>query len=93
MSKAKTPAIKKAAAKKPTPTKAAPVKITDATAITFKATRPKKGPKTKLLALVPRKGAITVKALATKAEAEGIKPARVAKFVAALAKYGYVDLA
>jgi hypothetical protein len=87
MSKSKTPAAKKAA-----PAKAAPAKITDSTAISFKAARPKKGPKTKLLALVPRKGSITLKALTAKADAEGIKAARVVKFVAALAKYGYVDL-
>lgn len=61
------------------------------TAITYEAARKKKGPKTKLLSLVPRKGSITLKALAEKAEAEGVKAARVPKFVAALAKYGYVE--
>jgi hypothetical protein len=94
MSKSKTPAAKKPAAKKVVHAKAAPaVKITDSTAVTFKAARPKKGPKTKLLALVPRKGSITLRALTAKAASEGIKPARVVKFVAALAKYGYVNLA
>ena len=68
------------------------VKITDDTRITFKAARPKKGPKTALLALVPRKGSITLKALVTKADAEGIKAARVPKFVAALARYGFIEL-
>jgi hypothetical protein len=93
MPKSKTPATKKPAAKKAAPTKAAPtVKITDSTAISFQKARPKKGPKTVLLGLVPRKGSITLKALTAKAEAEGIKPARVVKFVAALARYGYVDL-
>jgi len=66
---------------------------TASTTITFKAAREKTGPKTDLLALVPRKGSITFKALAAKAEAAGIKAARVPKFVASLAKYGYVDLA
>jgi hypothetical protein len=80
--------------KKPAAKKAAPaVKVTDSTAISFQKARPKKGPKTQLLALVPRKGSITVKQLTAKAEAEGIKPARVVKFVAALAKFGFVDLA
>jgi hypothetical protein len=50
---------------------------TGGTAITYKAARDKKGPKTKLLSLVPRKRSITLKALAEKAEAEGIKAARV----------------
>ncbi|HTV96611.1 MAG TPA: hypothetical protein VME42_11415 [Steroidobacteraceae bacterium] len=49
-------------------------KVTDNTIIKFKAPRPKKGPKTELLSLVPRKGSITLKALTAKAE--GIKPAR-----------------
>jgi hypothetical protein len=52
-----------------------------------------KGPKTKLLALVPRKGSITVKALTEKAEAEGIKAAQVPKLIGSLARYGYVTLA
>jgi hypothetical protein len=73
--------------------KAPAAKVTDSTAITFKAAREKSGPKTKLLALVPRKGSITVKQLTAKAEGEGFKSARVVKFVAALAKYGYVELA
>jgi hypothetical protein len=87
-------ATKKAtkATKKPNSKAPTAVKITDDTRITFKATRPKKGPKTALLALVPRKGSITVKQLAAKAEGEGIKSARVPQFVAALAKYGYVEL-
>jgi hypothetical protein len=83
---------KKSTVKK-TAAKAAPVKVTDGTQITFKTAREKRGPKTVLLSLVPRKGSITLKALAAKADAEGIKAARVPKFVAALAKYGYVDLA
>jgi hypothetical protein len=67
--------------------------LTGGTAITNKPVGDKKGPKTKLLSLVPRKGSITLDALAEKAEGEGIKAARVPKFVAALAKYGYVELA
>jgi hypothetical protein len=92
MSKSKTPAAKKPAAKKAAATKAAPVKVVDSTAVTFKAARSKSGPRTELLALVPRKGGITMKALAAKAEDEGIKAARVGKFVAFLARYGYVTL-
>jgi hypothetical protein len=80
--KAKTAAVKKASAA-----------LTASTVITFKAAREKTGPKTELLKLVPRKGTITLKQLQEKAESEGIKPARVPKFIASLAKYGYVDLA
>jgi hypothetical protein len=73
--------------------KATPATPTDSTQITFKQAREKTGPKTKLLALVPRKGTITCKELAAKADAEGIKAARVPKFVASLARYGFVELA
>jgi len=90
-------ATNKTKAKKPTAAKKAkaPAAIapTASTAISSKAQREKTGPKTDLLKLVPRKGSITVKDLAVKAEAEGINAARVTKFVASLAKYGYVDLA
>jgi hypothetical protein len=51
------------------------------TSITFKGEREKKGPKTKLLALVPRKGTISLKALQAKAEGEGLKAAAVPRFV------------
>lgn len=87
----KTKPKKPAAAKKvKAPAAIAPIA---STTITFKAQREKSGPKTTLLALVPRKGTITLKALTTKAEAEGLKPARVAKWVQLLAHYGYVELA
>ena len=64
-------------------------------AISFKSERPKdaKGPKTKLLALVPRKGSITFKALKTKAEAAGLSPNKVLQYTAAMAKAGRVELA
>jgi len=87
-------ATKKSKAKT-TPKKAkAPAKVvpTAATVITFKAQRTKTGTKTDLLALVPKKGSITLKELAAKAEKEGIKSAKVPKWVAFLAHYGYVEL-
>jgi hypothetical protein len=77
--KAKAPAISGAA-------------LTGSTAISFKAARDKTGPKTKLLSLIPRKGTIALKQLQEKAEAEGIKAARVSKFVSSLARYGFVEL-
>jgi hypothetical protein len=88
-------ATKKSASKKTAPPtkKANGEAPTASTQITYNAAREKNGPKTKLLALVPRKGTITVKALTAKAETEGIKPGRIPKFVAFLARYGYVDLA
>jgi len=88
-SKATKKANDKAPAAKKAPAAAAP---TASTVITFKAAREKTGPKTDLLALVPRKGNITLKALTAKAESEGIKATRVPKFIASLAHYGYVEL-
>jgi len=90
---------KKTVSKKPAPaaakkTKAAPVlsgtALTGGTVITYKGPREKTGPKTDLLALVPKKGSITVKALAEKAD--GFKPERLRQLVASLARYGYVEL-
>jgi hypothetical protein len=73
----------------------AEIKLTADTAITFKSERPDgaKGPKTKLLALVPRKGSITFKALKAKAEAEGLNEAKIAQYMASMAKAGRVELA
>jgi hypothetical protein len=91
-----TKVTKNAKADAPTPAKKAPAisgdALKDSTTISFKAEREKSGPKTKLLGLVPMKGSISLKALQEKAEAEGIKAARVPKFVKSLAHYGYVEL-
>jgi hypothetical protein len=77
------------------PSAKAEIKLTADTAITFKSERPDgaKGPKTKLLALVPRKGSITFKALKVKAEAEGLNEAKIAQYMASMAKAGRVELA
>jgi hypothetical protein len=64
--------------------------LTGTTKIAFKQARAKTGPKTELLKLVPRKGSVTLKQLQEKAEAEGIKPARVVRFIKSLEHYGYV---
>jgi hypothetical protein len=82
---------KKAA--KAAPTKTEP-KVTDSTAITFKSPRPNdaQGPKTKLLALVPRKGSIKFAALKAKAEAEKLNVAKAAQWIASMAKNGRVEL-
>jgi hypothetical protein len=68
----------------------APATLTTSTKIAFKQARQKTGPKTELLKLVPKKGSVTLKQLQEKAEAEGIKPARVLKFIKSLEHYGYI---
>ena len=89
--KAKKPA--KAKTVKAKTVKAEPA-ISDATHISFKTLRPngKTGPKTTLLALVPKKGGITMKALMPMAEAEGLKGPRVVQFIKRLARDGHVEL-
>lgn len=89
----KKPTKKTVTAKKANGKAPAAIAPTASTAISFKETCEETEPKTDLLKLVPRKGSITVKELAVKAEAEGIKATIVPKFVASLAKYGYVELA
>jgi hypothetical protein len=75
--------------------KKAAIKLTAETTITFKSARPNnaKGPKTKLLALVPRKGSIKFAALKAKAEAEGLDIAKVSQYMAVMAKNGRVEFA
>ena len=82
----KKPAAKVPAAKVPA--------VTASTKVAFLSPRPgsKDSPKSRLLALVPRKGAIAFKALAAKAEAEGLKADRVAGWVGSLAAYKRVEL-
>jgi hypothetical protein len=67
------------------------------TQISFVAERPegrsKTSHKSRVLALVPKKGAIAFKELVTKAEAEKIKPARVAQFLTVLARDRLIELA
>ena len=71
------------------------IKLTADTAVTFKSPRPNgaKGPKTELLALVPRKGSIKFAALKAKAEAEGLDPGKVGQYLAVMARNGRVELA
>jgi hypothetical protein len=83
-------ATKKPTKKTVTAKAKAPATLTGSTAIAFKAQREKTGPKTKLLSLVPKKGSVTLKQLQEKAEAEGIKPARVIRFIKSLEHYGYI---
>jgi len=70
------------------------VKLAPSAKIAFLKTRPgtKESPKNQLLALVPRKGTIAVKALVAKAEAAELKAERIPGWIGKLAKYGYVEL-
>lgn len=71
-------------------------KLTAATRIVFKSPRPKGASnerKTKLLALVPKKGAITFKQLAAKAvKALDVPEERINKWMASMARNGRVSL-
>lgn len=79
--------------KKPTVVKIA--KVAPTTKIKFLSLRPKgkSGPKSEVLALVPKTGVVTFKQLQAKAEkAEVVNPAKLGKWVGALARDGRVEL-
>lgn len=83
-------------AKKPTKSTVAKIaKVTPATKIKFVSARPKgrSGPKSEVLALVPKTGVVTFKQLQAKAEkAEVVNPAKLGKWIGALARDGRVEL-
>jgi hypothetical protein len=70
------------------------VKLSPSAKVAFLKTRPgtKDSPKNQLLALVPRKGTIAVKALVAKAEAAELKSTRIPGWIGKLARYGYVEV-
>lgn len=84
----------KAKTKKAATKTATTIKLTNDTTITFKSPRPEGmlGPKTKLLALVPRKGTISYKALKEKAIEEGLNAELIAQYLSVMAKNGRVTL-
>ena len=88
----------KTAAKKETAkvTKAAKpeVKITAASKLVFVTPRPnhKQGPKTQIMLMLPKKGSLSYKALAEKAEAKGMKAPTIARFVKRLARDGHIGV-
>lgn len=70
-------------------------KVSPTTKIKFLSLRPKgkSGPKSEVLALVPKTGVVTFKALQAKAEkAEVVNPAKLGKWIGALARDGRVEL-
>lgn len=98
----KTKTAKKTAIKASTKT-AAPkrvakkeVAVTAATKVMFKAARPKhkgNGKKTRLLNLLPKKGAVTLKQLVAKAkEALGLPQEKVNKWVVSMSRQGSCTL-
>ena len=93
-SKKSTKSVVKSAAKT-VAKKVEAVKVAPTTKITFKSPRPNKasGPKTELLALVPRKGSITFAKLRAKAEAAELNTAKVGKWITSMARNGRVELA
>lgn len=70
----------------------ASMKLSPATKISFLKARNGTGPKTDVLALVPRKGTITFGKLKAKAEAEELNVAKLPKWLTTMAKNGRVEL-
>jgi hypothetical protein len=70
------------------------VKVSPNAKVTFVSKRPgaATAPKSVLLALVPRKGSISVSALTAKAKAAELKLDRVPGWIASLAKYNRIEL-
>jgi hypothetical protein len=70
-------------------------KVSPTTKIKFLSLRPKgkSGPKSEVLALVPKTGVVTFKQLQARAEAkEVVNPAKLGKWIGALARDGRVEL-